>query len=125
MATTTDASYKSLEKEASIPPPSPPLESLNPLEKSDPSLDQNAHPALDDTGIEAPTEPAPPLIEKNDDGELPLEPPVERPMAQGNDYSCFSVTQKRLMLVTVSFASLFSPMATAIYCEYPIPTLMR
>jgi hypothetical protein len=48
----------------------------------------------------------------------PAEPPSEQPLAPpGEDYSVLTVNQKRLIVTTASFASLFSPMATAIYCE--------
>jgi len=54
----------------------------------------------------------------------PAEPPSEQPLqrvttAPGEDYSVLTVTQKKLIVMTASFASLFSPMATAIYCKYP------
>jgi hypothetical protein len=46
------------------------------------------------------------------------EPPSEQPIAPpGEDYSVLTVNQKRLIVTTASFASLFSPMATAIYCR--------
>lgn len=48
------------------------------------------------------------------------EPPSERPIESvpsSEDYSVLTPTQKKLVIVTVSFASVFSPMATAIYCK--------
>ena len=48
----------------------------------------------------------------------PAEPPSEQPLAPpGEDYSVLTVNQKRLIVTTASLASLFSPMATAIYCR--------
>ncbi|KAF8859713.1 MFS multidrug transporter-like protein, partial [Acephala macrosclerotiorum] len=49
--------------------------------------------------------------------EPPSEQPIQRAATTGEDYSVLTVTQKKLIIVTASFASLFSPMATAIY--YP------
>ncbi|KAG0649893.1 Itaconate transport [Hyphodiscus hymeniophilus] len=48
------------------------------------------------------------------------EPPSERPIERvisTEEYSVLSVTQKKVVILTVSLASLFSPMATSIY--YP------
>jgi hypothetical protein len=115
MANTTDPSHNSLEKEPSVFLPNPPLEDSKSEEQSDATLDQNEHPIFDETGIKSPTEP--PLARNGSNAELPPEPPVEQPGSPGKDYSSWAVTQKRLILVTASFASLFSPMATAIYCE--------
>jgi hypothetical protein len=50
------------------------------------------------------------------------EPPSERPIERvvsGEDYSVLTVSQKKMVILTVSLASLFSPMATAIYCMMP------
>jgi hypothetical protein len=48
----------------------------------------------------------------------PAEPPSEQPLAPpGEDYSVLTVNQKRWIVTTASLASLFSPMATAIYCR--------
>ncbi|CAM6031690.1 unnamed protein product, partial [Sphagnum compactum] len=56
-----------------------------------------------------------------EDGQEAVEPPSEQPVQgtaiPGEDYSIFTVGQKKLMIMTASLASLFSPMATAIY--YP------
>ena len=49
------------------------------------------------------------------DEEPPSERPIER-VVSGEEYSVLTVTQKKLVILTVSLASLFSPMATAIYC---------
>jgi hypothetical protein len=55
---------------------------------------------------------------------LPAEPPSEQPLERaattpGEDYSVLTATQKKLVVMTASIASLFSPMATAIYCKFP------
>lgn len=50
----------------------------------------------------------------------PAEPPseeIQRVQTAGEDYSVLTVTQKKLIITTASLASLFSPMATAIYCQ--------
>ena len=63
--------------------------------------------------------------EKGQD-DLPAEPPSELQahmvQSAGEDYSVLTVTQKRLIVMTASLASLFSPMATAIYCQFPTLT---
>lgn len=54
------------------------------------------------------------------------EPPSERPIERvvsGEEYSVLTVAQKKLVILTVSLASLFSPMATAIYCMIPLETI--
>jgi len=55
--------------------------------------------------------------------DLPAEPPseqeVQRAQSTGEDYSVLTVTQKKLIVTAASLASLFSPMATAIYCQPP------
>jgi hypothetical protein len=53
---------------------------------------------------------------QNADEEPPSERPIER-VVSGEEYSVLTVTQKRLVVLTVSLAALFSPMATAIYCK--------
>lgn len=54
----------------------------------------------------------------------PAEPPADQPLQRvqsaGEDYSVLTVKQKRLTVMAASLASLFSPMATAIYCQFPI-----
>ncbi|PMD41029.1 MFS general substrate transporter [Hyaloscypha variabilis F] len=59
------------------------------------------------------------VIQGQDDppAEPPSEQEVQRVQSAGEDYSVLTVTQKRLIVATASLASLFSPMATAIY--YP------
>lgn len=51
---------------------------------------------------------------------LPAEPPIERSVSSGDEYSVLTVTQKKLVVFTASLASVFSPMATAIYCEHRV-----
>ena len=76
---------------------------------------------LDDAGIKSPSYPNEPPETHRDGGgdgaELPPEPAVEQPRPAGKAYSILTVTQKRAIILAASFASLFSPMATAIYCE--------
>lgn len=48
--------------------------------------------------------------------EPPSEQDIQRVVTAGEDYSVLSVGQKKLIIVAASLASLFSPMATAIYC---------
>ncbi|KAE9368108.1 MFS general substrate transporter [Stipitochalara longipes BDJ] len=59
-------------------------------------------------------------VERGQD-DPPAEPPseqeVQRIQSAGENYSVLTVTQKRLTVMAASLASLFSPMATAIY--YP------
>jgi hypothetical protein len=61
-----------------------------------------------------------------EDGQRAVEPPSEElnqgTATPGEDFSIFTVRQKKLMIMTASLASLFSPMATAIYCQYQSPT---
>jgi hypothetical protein len=57
-----------------------------------------------------------------DQDDPPAEPPSEQlqgAQTPGEDYSVLTVTQKKLIITVASLASLFSPMATAIYCQYP------
>lgn len=57
------------------------------------------------------------LDPKSKDGEN--EPPSEQPLAPaGVDYTVLTPTQKKLVVFTASLASVFSPMATAIYCKF-------
>jgi hypothetical protein len=51
--------------------------------------------------------------------EPPSEQPVQPVLQAEEDYSVFSTTQKKLIVTTASLASVFSPMATAIYCQIP------
>jgi hypothetical protein len=64
---------------------------------------------------------------QNDDepAELPAEPPSEQPAPAGEDYSILKPAQKKAIVLTASLASLFSPMATAIYCEDILSTPMH
>jgi len=58
-------------------------------------------------------------VHRQDD--LPAEPPSDEQaqmvQSAGEGYSVLTVTQKRLTVMAASLASLFSPMATAIYCQ--------
>lgn len=49
--------------------------------------------------------------------EPPSEQATQTVATAGEDYSVLSVTQKKLIIMGGSFASLFSPMATSIYCK--------
>jgi hypothetical protein len=59
--------------------------------------------------------------------EPPAEPPSEQPLQRvgtaGEDYSVLTSTQKKLIITTASLTSLFSPMATAIYCQFHLQSL--
>jgi hypothetical protein len=59
------------------------------------------------------------VVHRQDD--LPAEPPSDEQaqmvQSAGEGYSVLTVTQKRLTVMAASLASLFSPMATAIYCQ--------
>ena len=57
--------------------------------------------------------------------EPPSEAPIEAAGASGRPYSVFTVTQKKMIVLTASLASLFSPMATAIYCELSSLSIRR
>ena len=60
--------------------------------------------------------------QERDQDDPPAEPPSEQlqgAQTPGEDYSVLTVTQKKLIITVASLASLFSPMATAIYCQYP------
>lgn len=59
--------------------------------------------------------------EGSDDAKSPqdptTEPASERPTPSGEDYSVFTVPQKRMLILTASLAAFFSPMTGSIY--YP------
>jgi hypothetical protein len=60
------------------------------------------------------------LEQELDQDDPPADPPSEEiqiVQTPGEDYSVLTVTQKKLIITTASLASLFSPMATAIYCQ--------
>jgi hypothetical protein len=60
------------------------------------------------------------LEQERDQDDPPADPPseeIQRVQTPGEDYSVLTVTQKKLVITTASLASLFSPMATAIYCQ--------
>lgn len=44
---------------------------------------------------------------------------LRRVITAGEEFSILTVTQKKFVIMTASLASLFSPMATAIYCQFP------
>lgn len=50
------------------------------------------------------------------DQEPPSEGPIEN-VVPDEEYSVLTTGQKKAVVLTVSLASLFSPMATAIYCK--------
>lgn len=80
-------------------------------ERPNNSYDKQVTAAEKDSEVLGPTQDAPPTAE-------PLsEQPIHRVTTPGEDYSVLTVTQKKLIILTASFASLFSPMATAIYCK--------
>jgi hypothetical protein len=77
-----------------------------------------------DHGSEASSGPDPQtasLPDRNPDDEPPSETPVESTGTSTVEYSVFTVTQKKMIVLTASLASLFSPMASAIYCKLPYP----
>lgn len=132
MANSGNQTEYSAEKESPTNPPSPTHEDSKPQELLDTVLDENNKNevrVLDDTGIKS-TPPrehvlATPSDWNGNSAELPAEPPVEQPGPPGKDYSILTIAQKRIIVLTASFASLFSPMATAIYCEHSIDFILR
>jgi hypothetical protein len=123
MANTTASSLVPTEKELSSSTQSQAYEDEETLELSSTSVDQNDKRklvALDNAGTAKSTQDpgSPPLGTRDggDGAELPPEPAVEHPGLAREDYSILTVAQKRAVVLTASFASLFSPMATAIYC---------
>jgi hypothetical protein len=71
----------------------------------------------------ATTEKQHPEIVQNDPPEPPSEA-VQKDESKQEDFSIFTTRQKKLMVMVASLASLFSPMATAIYCQLPIVNLV-
>jgi hypothetical protein len=59
------------------------------------------------------------------DDEPPSETPIESTGTSTVEYSVFTVTQKKMIVLTASLASLFSPMASAIYCKLSSPYLAQ
>lgn len=59
-------------------------------------------------------------VAKDPSQDPPSEVPVTR-VFSGEEYSVLTPAQKKMVIVTASVASLFSPMATAIYCEFSLP----
>jgi hypothetical protein len=62
--------------------------------------------------------------QNNDPAEPPPDQPLQAVQSAGEDYSVLTVRQKRITVMAASLASLFSPMATAIYCQFPIFNLI-
>jgi hypothetical protein len=113
MADTTDEKHDLNEKGSAVPDATP----------TKPSLIKPA--ANEKKGGEVPSQSTaeePRDVERGQD-DPPAEPPADQPMrtvqSAGEDYSVLTVTQKRLTVMAASLASLFSPMATAIYCVPP------
>ena len=79
--------------------------------------DKENHAVLDKSASQEPRD-----VEQGQDNH-PAEPPADQPLqtvqSAGEDYSVLTVTQKRITVMAASLASLFSPMATAIYCQFP------
>jgi hypothetical protein len=79
--------------------------------------DKENHAVLDKSASQEPRD-----VEQGQD-DHPAEPPADQPLQRvqsaGEDYSVLTVTQKRITVMAASLASLFSPMATAIYCQSP------
>jgi hypothetical protein len=77
--------------------------------------DKENHAVLDKSASQEPRD-----VEQGQDNHL-AEPPPDQPLqtvqSAGEDYSVLTVTQKRITVMAASLASLFSPMATAIYCQ--------
>lgn len=61
------------------------------------------------------------LPDRDPADEPPSETPIEPTGTSTVEYSVFTVTQKKMIVLTASLASLFSPMASAIYCKLPSP----
>ena len=84
--------------------------------------DKENHVELDKSASQEPRD-----VEQGQDNH-PAEPPADQPLqtvqSAGEDYSVLTVTQKRITVMAASLASLFSPMATAIYCQLPICNLI-
>jgi hypothetical protein len=77
--------------------------------------DEDNHVVLDKSASQEPRD-----VEQGQENH-PAEPPADQPLqtvqSAGEDYSVLTVTQKRITVMAASLASLFSPMATAIYCQ--------
>lgn len=116
MADATDEKHDLTEKRSTVPDAAP-------VEPSQVQL------MADEKGggevLSQPTGEEPRDVERSQD-DPPAEPPADQPMqtvqSAGEDYSVLTATQKRLTVMAASLASLFSPMATAIYCVPPPST---
>ena len=118
---------------------SPSLEKVIIDSKNDTAEENNAFPKADtddaglekeslsapaDHGSETPSvaavhEMSPPSKPRDSTSEPASERPSEPTGTAGEDFSVLTLTQRRLVVLTASLAALFSPMATAIYCETP------
>jgi hypothetical protein len=117
MANTIDTSHTSTEKGSSISLTNAPIEQANSDEKGT-SNPQQVEPEINEKSIPSPTSPQEVSSKENGANTNPTaEPPIERTVSAGVDYSILSVRSKRMVVMTASLASIFSPMATAIYCE--------
>lgn len=122
MANTADHNDNSLEKALPTSPQNAPLADSKLEEVHDLTLDQNENPVLDDTSIKSTPEASEHKSPhfggtSGDNADLLPEPLVEQPGGPEKEYSILTVKQKRMIVCFASFASLFSPMATAIYCK--------
>lgn len=117
MANTIDTSHTSTEKGSSISLTNAPIEQTNSDEKGT-SNPQQVEPEINEKSIPSPTSPQEVSSKENGANTDPTaEPPLERTVSAGVDYSILSVRSKRMVVMTASLASIFSPMATAIYCK--------
>jgi hypothetical protein len=112
MATTTEHDRELDEKESTASEAAPLRFSQV---QSNPDELKNGSEVIDQSGDQEARD-----VERSQDdpaGEPPSDQQVQRVQSSGEDYSVLTVAQKRLVVMTASLASLFSPMATAIYCE--------
>lgn len=118
MADTYDEKLDLSKERSSMPEAAP----VTLLEMQTVAEDKEIHVVLDKSASQEPRD-----VEQGQD-DPPAEPPADQPLqtvqSAGEDYSVLTVTQKRLTVMAASFASLFSPMATAIYCQFPIFDLL-
>jgi hypothetical protein len=111
MANTNDEKLD-LSKKRSSTPEAAPVE-LPQMQTA--AEDKENHVSLNKSASQEPRD-----VEQGQDNH-PAEPPADQPLQRvqsaGEDYSVLTVKQKRFTVMAASFASLFSPMATAIYCQ--------
>ena len=113
MADTNDEKLDLSEKRSSISEAAP----VEPPQMQTVAQDKENHVVLDKSASQEPRD-----VERGQDAppaESPAGQPLKTVQSAGEDYSVLTVTQKRLTVMAASLASLFSPMATAIYCQYP------